>query len=444
MTGAFAHTSSTTRSLPYERDAAVWVEHFAHLPGLVFLDSRKRRSEVGRFDIITALPDRIYRLSDYMHPSAWMAAIESDIADAPQSGRSRIALGFFDFESAASQLGVPRAPLRPATAGVFSWHILQDHQLGRAWLVIDDDIDPETLQCVEQCLTTSATHPPVRNDFCLHSPFEPDLSADQYAADVNAIRRYIEAGDCYQVNYAHRFSAACAGSPLSAYLALRNAAPGDFSAYLNLDADHAVLSLSPERFLSVEGRKVKTQPIKGTRPRGQTPEEDARLADELKHSAKDRAENVMIVDLLRNDLGKVCEPGSVVTTELCSLHSFDNVHHLVSMVEGVLTGDITPGQAMVACSPGGSITGAPKKRAVQIIQELEQAPRGVYCGSVFALGSDGWLQSSIAIRTLEIVGDQIYCWGGGGIVHESEAAAEYQETLDKVGVFMRSLSGSRR
>jgi para-aminobenzoate synthetase component 1 len=147
----------------------------------------------------------------------------------------------------------------------------------------------------------------------------------------------------------------------------------------------------------------------------------------------------MIVDLLRNDLGRLCTTGSVHVPALCDLQSFDNVHHLVSTVVGTLAANVTAGQALIGCSPGGSITGAPKRRAVEIIKQLETAPRGIYCGSVFAYKASGWLQSSIAIRTLEALGDRLYCWGGGGITFDSTAEAEYQETLDKVRVFMQTL-----
>ena len=185
-----------------------------------------------------------------------------------------------------------------------------------------------------------------------------------------------------------------------------------------------------------------TQPIKGTAPRHSDPEQDKKLAEALKGSEKDRAENVMITDLLRNDIGQFCEAGSVRVTELCGLHSFGNVHHLISTVEGRLASGTTAGQLLLATSPGGSITGAPKKRAVEIIAELEDFPRGAYCGSIFMLGGGNWLQSSIAIRTLEASNGNLYCWGGGGITASSQWEAEYQETLDKVGPIMSALEAA--
>ena len=191
--------------------------------------------------------------------------------------------------------------------------------------------------------------------------------------------------------------------------------------------------------MSTHNGKITTQPIKGTRPRHKDPDTDQAIADSLLNSVKDRAENIMITDLLRNDLGKLCVPGSVDTPEICSLHSYENVHHLVSRIEGALRDDISPGEALIGCSPGGSITGAPKRRAMEIIAELENTPRGAYCGSIFAIAGDGWMESSVAIRTLEVNDDRITCWGGGGIVFDSNADAEYQETFDKVGAFMRAL-----
>lgn len=430
------------RELPYERDAALWARRFHDLPGFAFLDSRKRRAGVGQYDIITALPSQIHVLSDYDGKvEHWFGALQNDLGLATAGGRTRLAIGYLDYDSAATALGVPSPVLRPACAGVYHWYVLQDHQQRRCWLMSDPALSDDIRTQVDARLDSNAAIPDPAV-FALHAPFQPETERSDYLSSIARIREYIAAGDCYQVNYAHRFGAQFSGDAFSAYLTLRDVAPGDFSAFLRLTDEHAVLSLSPERFLSIDGDRVSTQPIKGTRPRSADPVEDAASARALRESVKDRAENVMIVDLLRNDLGRLCEPGSVVTRELCALHSFDNVHHLVSLIEGRLRDSVSPGEALLGCSPGGSITGAPKRRAVEIIRELEPSPRGVYCGSVFALGADGWLQSSIAIRTIEAVGDTLYCWGGGGIVHDSDADAEYQETLDKVGGFMRALADS--
>ena len=244
---------------------------------------------------------------------------------------------------------------------------------------------------------------------------------------------------CYQANIAQRYSGHIGGSDFGLYNALKDVAPGDYSAFLRLRQGHAIISLSPERFLSIDGRRVYSQPIKGTAPRFDDPQRDAESAKALLASGKDRAENIMIVDLLRNDLGHFCATGTVSVSEICALYSYDNVHHLVSRVEGELRNGVTTGQALIAASPGGSITGAPKKRAVEIIQSLETAPRGAYCGSIFAMNGDGWLESSIAIRTLEAIGERLYCWGGGGVTWDSVPEQEYRETLHKVRGFMAAL-----
>ena len=275
--------------------------------------------------------------------------------------------------------------------------------------------------------------------FSLKTPFASSISKTQYQQAIERIQQYILAGDCYQVNFAQRFEAEFVGDPWTAYRAARTHLAGGFSAYLTLSEGHTILSLSPERFLRIEGGVITTQPIKGTAPRNLDPDKDAELARALLDSEKDRAENIMITDLLRNDLGQFCEPGTVTVTELCGLHSFGNVHHLISTVRGTLKKGTTPGHMLLASSPGGSITGAPKKRAIEIINELESHPRGAYCGSVFVLAGGGWLQSSIAIRTLEIRGNALQCWGGGGITASSHWEAEYQETLDKVGPIMDAL-----
>jgi para-aminobenzoate synthetase component 1 len=222
---------------------------------------------------------------------------------------------------------------------------------------------------------------------------------------------------------------------------LREACPTPFSGFQSLPDQGAVLSLSPERFVHISERRVETRPIKGTRPRGHTPEEDAAHAADLLASPKDRAENLMIVDLLRNDLGRTCRTGSVSVPQLFSLESYPNVHHLVSSVIGTLADDKDALDLIAGSFPGGSITGAPKIRAMQIIDELEPTRRGLYCGSLMYLDVRGEMDSSIAIRSLLVKDGQVCCWGGGGIVADSQWEAEYQESLTKVAVLLRTLEG---
>jgi para-aminobenzoate synthetase component 1 len=266
-------------------------------------------------------------------------------------------------------------------------------------------------------------------------PWSADLSAEAYAAQVARIVEHIRAGDLYQANFtsSHRMPRPDGATAAAIYRALRALSPAPFAAFLGCGPDLAIASASPERFLrlGLDGL-IETRPIKGTRPRGGTPKEDRRLAAELEASAKDRAENLMIVDLMRNDLSRVAELGSVAVPALCRLESFRHVHHLVSVVTARLRRGAGPIDLLRATFPGGSVTGAPKHRAMQLIDELETTSRGAYCGSIFRCGFDGALDSSIIIRTLTITRDEVIAQAGGGIVADSVPAEEYEEMMVKI------------
>jgi para-aminobenzoate synthetase component 1 len=282
-----------------------------------------------------------------------------------------------------------------------------------------------------------------------HSPLDDadvppsSFSPEDYRRAVGRARRYIFAGDVYQVNLSQRFQLPLACNPFDAYLRLRSHNPAPFAAYLNLP-EGQVLSASPERFLRFDprGRRVQTRPIKGTRPRGRTPVEDEAMARELLKSEKDRAENVMIVDLERNDLGRVAEIGSVRVMELASLETLPTVFHLTSTVEATLREDRDPVDLLLATFPGGSITGAPKIRAMEIIDELEPTARSVYTGAIGRIGFDGSLDLNIAIRTIVVKGRAAYFQAGGGIVADSDPEMEYRETLHKARALRDALTAS--
>ena len=257
-----------------------------------------------------------------------------------------------------------------------------------------------------------------------------NFTKEQYFAAVGRIREYIAAGDVYQVNLTQRFEAPMPCGPYELYRRLRRRSPAPFGSYLNLGSLQVVGS-SPERFLRIRGRRVETRPIKGTRPRGGTEAEDAALRRELLASEKDRAELLMIVDLERNDLGRVCAFGSVRVDEPCRAESHPTVHHLVATVSGVLRTQCDAIDCLQAMSPGGSITGAPKVRAMQIIDEVEKCRRHLYTGSVGYIGFDGNCDLNIAIRTMFCRGDRVWYHAGGGIVWDSEPESEYQECCDK-------------
>ncbi len=269
------------------------------------------------------------------------------------------------------------------------------------------------------------------------------LTREAYLAAVRRAKEYIAAGDIYQVNLSQRLSIRTKAHAPDLFLRLGERSPAPFSAYLDT-GPFQVLSASPERFLRLDGRRVETRPIKGTRPRGTSPEEDRRLADELVRSEKDNAELAMIVDLERNDLGRVCEYGTVRVSRARGLESFPTVHHLVATVEGELGAGRDVVDLLQATFPGGSITGCPKIRAMEIVDELEPVRRGVYTGAIGYFGFDGRVDLSIAIRMAMLQDGVAYVPVGGGIVADSDPEAEYEETLAKAAGWLDVLGGSGR
>jgi para-aminobenzoate synthetase component 1 len=441
--------SATTYPLPFTASLSGLADKLAHLPGFVYLDSGDREFS-AEMEIVAALPTVTHRLEDYSgNLGDWMTAVERDVREGHDHhdilGRSgaftgRVAIGSLDYNAPAGRLiGQVDEPSR-TMAAIYHWLLVSHRPSATTELLFHADCPEDTRTAVLAALESDK--PAKSSAFAITQPFKAAISKRDYQQSVEQIQAYILAGDCYQVNFAQRFESMLEGDAWTAYRAIRDNLAGGFSGFMRPSDNHAILSLSPERFLSIRDGVVTTQPIKGTAPRHSDPEQDRRLAEALERSEKDRAENVMITDLLRNDIGQFCEPGSVEVTELCGLHSFGNVHHLISTVQGRLATGTTAGQLLLATSPGGSITGAPKKRAVEIIAELEDLPRGAYCGSLFMLGGGDWLQSSIAIRTLEAHNGNLYCWGGGGITASSHWQAEYQETLDKVGPIMRALEAA--
>ena len=291
-----------------------------------------------------------------------------------------------------------------------------------------------------ETIASQPSLPPV--DWHPAGVWKAELSRGVYEDMVKRALGYIYAGDIFQANLTQRLLADLPGGldPFMLYRRLRALSPAPFGAYLSVGEGAAIASASPERFMALtRDGHVTTRPIKGTRPRGRDSEEDDRFARDLVSSEKDMAENLMIVDLLRNDLSRVCRLGSVGVSELARLESFANVHHLVSEVHGTLFPNLGPVDLLRATFPGGSITGAPKIRAMEVINELEPARRGPYCGAVAWIGFDGAMDSSIIIRTLAIKDGRVAAQAGGGIVADSDLAAEFDETMDKVWPLLQSL-----
>jgi para-aminobenzoate synthetase component I len=478
-------TSSVEELTPF-LDPWEAARRLASLPRLLLLESAASHPALGRYSFVTADPfhwlqargggvvegDQQPRLADpfaVLRERLAQWRIETIAALPPFQGG---AAGLFGYDLCHHLERLPR-PRRDEfqapdlAVGFYDWVIGFDHVQRRAWIVSTGLPEVETvrrrlravqrLRAVRRLLAgcdgpnRAAT---VRERSSLRSltvaaptdlhplPTFPDVFSNfDRAGYLSAVRRaieYIHAGDCFQVNLSQRLLHAATLSALELYARLRERNPAPFAGYFDL-GDFVIASASPERFLRVEDGKVETRPIKGTRPRGQTPEEDARQRDELLHSAKDRAENVMIIDLLRNDLGRVCAYGSVQVPGVCRLESYRTVHHLVSEVVGRLRPELGAIDLLRAAFPGGSVTGAPKVRSMEIIAELEPTARGPYCGSLGYLGFDGRMDTNILIRTCTIGRGWIQFPVGGGIVADSVPETEYEETLHKAEGLLRAL-----
>jgi len=441
-------------AVPYRADTSAALSQLAGWPFAVALDSAGR----DRWDIVSARPRWILQCdaagkwsaqgtappsitgsnSDILR-RAFGAVTSEDAADRslPFSGGL---IGFLGYEFAHDSHGIDVLPqdhhnLPLALLAHFEWALVTDHSTKQTWLTLQPGIDTVTTSKLTALFRADHAHVAQKS---ASGPADADIERDEYMRNIAAIKRYLLEGDCYQVNFTQRYHAAFDGDPIDAFTQLRQAVPSPFCAYIDL-GQQQILSVSPERFVQCENGIAMTQPIKGTRPRDEDATIDRANADELLHSAKDRAENIMIVDLLRNDLGKVCEPGSINVDTLCELQSFANVHHLVSTISGTLQNGQTAADLLLACFPGGSITGAPKRRAMQIINELERFRRNIYCGSVFYFGIDGRFDSSIAIRTLLCGDGEIVGWAGGGIVADSDAELEYAECEQKIRPLFEAL-----
>jgi len=417
--------------LPYQKNSADLFKHFAHLPYAMFLDS----CDLGRYDIIVAKPIQALINGDDI-----FAEIKKVLSSFQKHQQPSIelpftvgAIGYLGYDTGRTDGKIPSDILLPdAVVGIYDWSIVVDHQAQKTYLT--------TLTQTKQnaVLSQMRNTPIVKKSFSLTTDFESNLTKENYQKAIKTIKKHIVAGDCYQVNFAQRFSATFSGDPWMAYQQLREKNPAPFSAFIRLP-QAAILSSSPEEFLKIGNHHVITKPIKGTTKRYSDPVADHVSAEQLLKSEKDRAENVMIVDLLRNDLSRSCVAGSVKVPELCALESFKNVHHLVSTVTGTLKSSETPIDVLRHCFPGGSITGAPKISAMKIIAKLEPHRRSVYCGSIFYHDIFDRLDSNIAIRTVICDRNNIHCYAGGGIVYDSTAESEYEECFAKVGNIIEKL-----
>jgi para-aminobenzoate synthetase component 1 len=440
-------------------DPVLLLRRFAERRDLTFLDSAAQQGELGRYSYIAADPFETFTLGDGESGVAAFARLDRRLARWRLERAAGLPpfqggfAGYFAYEFARLlephvMAKTPAPDIPPVTLHAYDTIIAFDHQTRQCWIISTGF--PETghqarIARAEERLAEFealclAPLPELSGDHVI-AGWRSNFTRDAYEDAVQRTIDYVLAGDIFQANVSQRFTAAIPPSfdPLRHYLSLRNSNPATFGAFLDYGAVK-IASSSPERLISFDGTTAEARPIKGTRRRDADASIDAELKAELLASRKDRAENVMIVDLLRNDLSRVSEPGSVQVPVLCGLESYASVHHLTSVVTGRLARGKSRGDLIAACFPGGSITGAPKIRAQEIIAEIEHAPRNIYCGSIGFLSFTGHMDLNIAIRTVLFHDGKACFQGGGGITAKSVPADEYEETLAKVNRIAQSFA----
>ncbi|WP_049008543.1 aminodeoxychorismate synthase component 1 [Enterobacter cloacae] len=434
----------TVITLPWRTDAAeFWFARLSHLPFAMLLHSGYADHPYSRFDILVADPVKTLTTDDLPLTDDPLMQLQQEInalglsatpnPDLPFQGG---ALGLFGYDLGRRYETLPEhaqadIPLPDMAVGLYDWALIVDHQKKTVSLLSHRDVQARLDWLEAQQATPAET-------FMLTSDWRSNMSAADYAEKFSRVQAYLQSGDCYQVNLAQRFQATYEGDEWQAFTRLNATNRAPFSAFIRLKQG-AILSLSPERFIHLAEGTIQTRPIKGTLPRLTDLDADRQQAEKLATSPKDRAENLMIVDLMRNDIGRVAVPGSVRVPELFVVEPFPAVHHLVSTITARLPTSRTACDLLRAAFPGGSITGAPKIRAMEIIDELEPHRRNAWCGSIGYISLCGTLDTSITIRTLTACNGNLYCSAGGGIVADSQVDAEYQETFDKVNRILKQL-----
>ena len=437
------------RELPWPGSPAAWYSTLRRLPWPCWLDSGAGPvDERRRWHIMVAAPRwRVIAREGLTQVADAAGRVKADSRPPLEVIRALLdgrpppaglpfaggAVGYLSYDHGRRLMGLPVAALEfPEVAvGIYDWAILLDRREARAWLA-----GAEPPHGLVAALERAARRAPAGAAHWRLGTLRQPINRESYGRAFVRIQHYLREGDCYQVNYAQPFETAFQGDPLAFYLHLRACNPVSHGGFLAYPFGW-IASLSPEQFVRLAGDRVITRPIKGTRPRDADAVRDRELAAELEASEKDRAENLMIVDLLRNDLGRVCRPGTIAVPELFQVESLANVHHLVSTITGRLQTGLDGLDLLEAVMPGGSITGAPKRRAMEIIDELEGRPRESYCGTLFWLDHGGDLDSNIAIRTFQCAGGRMRYWAGGGIVADSRERDEYQESLHKAAPLLQ-------
>lgn len=450
------------KELPYNPNSNQIFEKLRFLPYAAFLDSCLYSTEQGRYDIITALPYSLIQTHEKLttvttpthsyrtntNPFQLLKTLLTPSIlptdDIPFPGG---ALGFFSYDLARQfEPLIPRyrKSLTPdMMIGLYDWAIIVDHIKQKTTLSCCYRHPASQHQLKHVIALLEKPSLCTSESFQLINPLSSQISFSEYKKAFNTIKQYLYNGDCYQVNLSHQLTASCQGSPWQAYQSIKLKNPMPYSAFLNFN-DICILCFSPERFINAKNTLITATPIKGTSPRHKDHVNDQQSAFALKNSPKNIAENLMIVDLLRNDLSKVCAVGSVKVPELFRLNSYAGVHHLTSTINGILPNNRHCLDILQACFPGGSITGAPKIRAMQIIDEVESHRRNLYCGTIGYIGFDGNMDTNIAIRTLIHKNNLLHAFTGGAIVIDSDVENEYQESLDKIAVIQLALRDENR
>lgn len=457
--GTLKLAAPAATTLPAGMTAVEAFRRLAGLPHAVFFDSAAQSSEYGRYSFVAADPFAWIERTDVDEdPLAEVARFAAGFPSATAPGLPPFqggVAGLFGYELGRTLERVPRAriddlPTPPLAVGAYDVVLAFDHAVDRGWIVsqgFPETSEPARLERATKRIAQFQAwlaRPPVVDAYsaadgtALKAPthkvgfpgVDSNMSADEYRRMVLRAVEYIHAGDLFQANLSQRLTARARTSAVELYLRLRERNPAPYAGFLD-GGDWQVASASPECFLTVREGRVETRPIKGTRGRLAHAVADLFSGDELRASSKDRAENVMIVDLMRNDLSRVCRTDSVHVAQLCRLESYAFVQHLVSVVRGELRHRLTPFDLLRAAFPGGSVTGAPKLRAMEVIAELEPTARGPYCGSLGYIGFDGTMDSNILIRTITAAHGWLQFPVGGGIVSPSDADDEYRETWHK-------------
>ncbi|CEG57026.1 aminodeoxychorismate synthase component I [Legionella fallonii] len=420
-------------------------QQLSHLPGFVLLESTDRVR--GRYDILSAYPyDRITIKENDFSQSELLTYLKkriplskSELALPFQGG----AIGYISYDLGASLLGI-RANAQPTLRdlplldlGLYDWAIIVDHYSKKITLFAANN-HPATTDIKQEIIRLWYERTSKNLRFTAKSTFTPLISKDSYQESFRAIHQALKEGRSYQVNFTQPFHAEYEGDAWEMYKKVSAKNPVPFAAFLRTEQAN-ILSFSPERFIAYDKGRLLTSPIKGTIGRSGNPVEDEQLKDQLASCAKNRAENVMIVDLLRNDFGKISYPGTVTVSSLCEIQSYNSLHHLVSDIEAQCLDSIHPLEAFISCFPGGSITGAPKLESMRVINELEDYARGIYCGSIGYFSQHGCFDSNIAIRTVTAKENILHLAAGGGIVIDSVCEDEYRECYTKITAIINGI-----